>query len=205
MADSKLDHVRRVHIGGEILQVRSDAPPETIEQVAEVVDSHLRRLMASGTETDKFRLGVLVALHVAGEQFELRAERDEAITARDGILASLSEAIASRELAEAERDDALDALAKAVVERDEAFSGREDSGERDGSEAPAPTESGVLGSGIIDMFSDTAVEPPMVETPGAAQIAAERDAAVERGNALEAELSALRSRVDDLLERLEEL
>lgn len=201
MADSKLDHVRRVHIGGEVLQVRSDAPPETIEQVAEVVDNHVRRLMAAGTETDKFRLGVLVALHVAGEMFELRAERDEALAARDGILSRLSEAMAARELAEAERDEALDALARTAVERDEALS----SGHRADVPATVPGASAERDEGVLEMRFEDAPRAVSTEAPAASMLASERDEALERCAVLETELGSLHARVHDLLERLEEL
>ena len=201
MADSKLDHVRRVHIGGEVLQVRSDAPPETIEQVAEVVDNHVRRLMAAGTETDKFRLGVLVALHVAGEMFELRAERDEALAARDGILSRLSEAMAARELAEAERDEALDALARTAVERDEALS----SGHRADVPATVPGASAERDEGVLEMRFDDVPRAVPPEAPAASMLASERDEALERCAVLETELGSLHARVHDLLERLEEL
>jgi len=202
MADPRLDHVRRVHIGGEVLQVRSDAPPETIEQVAEVVDTHVRRLMAAGTETDKFRLGVLVALHVAGEMFELRSERDEALAARDGILSRLSEAIAARELAESERDEALDALARAAVERDEALASK---GARDDA-ARDSVEGGEGEEAVLEMRFDAVPESdPPVEVPATSALASERDEALERCAALETELGSLRSRVHGLLERLEEL
>lgn len=201
MADPKLDHVRRVHIGGEILQVRSDASPETIEQVAEVVDNHVRRLMAAGTETDKFRLGVLVALHVAGEAFELRTERDEAIAARDGILSRLSEALAARELAEAERDEALDALARAAVERDEAQA----SGKTSDPGASAPQDGAERDEDALEMRFDNAPESDPPAVVPASALASERDEARERCAALETELGNLRARLHGMLERLEEL
>lgn len=162
MAEAKLDHVRRVHIGGEVLQVRSDAPPETIEEVAAVVDTHVRRLQASGVETDRFRLGVLAALHVAGELFEARAARDEAVAARDGILARLAESMDSRTRAESERDAA----------RDEAIAAR-----------------------------DAACAVVKGEENGDA--AAERDAALERCEALQTELDGYRNRLENILKRLE--
>jgi len=119
MTAPKLDHVRRVHIGGEVLQVRSDADPQTIEQVAEVVDTHVRRLQAAGLETDRFRLGVLAALHVAGELFEARSERDEARAATDAALARLAEAMLERDASALERDRVRDEHGSVQAELEE--------------------------------------------------------------------------------------
>lgn len=197
MADRKLDHVRRVHIGGEVLQVRSDASPETIEEVAEVVDAHVRRLMAAGSETDRFRLGVLAALHVAGELFEARSERDEAVAARDGILAKLSENIALRERAEAGRDDVLASRAALQTERDDALARRAWlEGERDDAlEAVRRIER------EWEAAKDVG---PRLETDLSEAIAAREVAESERDQAVAA-LAALQVERDDALELRERM
>lgn len=78
MADGPLDNARRVAIGGEAFNVRSDADPETIEQVAKLVDDRLQRARAALGETDRFRAAVLAALQVAGDLLETRQELDSA-------------------------------------------------------------------------------------------------------------------------------
>lgn len=184
MADSRLDHVRRVHIGGEVLQVRSDAPPETIEQVAEVVDVHVRRIQAAGAETDRFRMGVLAALHVAGELFDARVARDEAVAARDGILGRLAEAITAREKAEAERDEALAKAASTVSIEAVPV---------DDIPATVPERDG----GVIEMRFD--------DGPAVSDLIAERDEARERCEALQAELDGLRNGLEGIMKRLEDI
>jgi|ERR1035437_2795706 cell division protein ZapA (FtsZ GTPase activity inhibitor) len=78
MADGPLDNSRRVAIGGETFNVRSDAAPETIEQVARLVDDRLQRARVALGETDRFRAAVLASLQVAGDLMETRLELDNA-------------------------------------------------------------------------------------------------------------------------------
>ena len=87
----QLEHARRVAIGGETFTVRSDAPPETIERVAQFVDQGIAAARTTLGETDRFRVAVLASLQVAGDLMEARQERDEA----RAELAALREAIAS--------------------------------------------------------------------------------------------------------------
>jgi len=76
--DGPLDNSRRVAIGGETFNVRSDAAPETIEQVAKLVDDRLQRARSALGETDRFRAAVLASLQVAGDLLETRQELDSA-------------------------------------------------------------------------------------------------------------------------------
>jgi len=78
MPDGPLDHSRRVAIGGETFNVRSDAAPETIDQVARLVDDRLQRARTALGETDRFRAAVLASLQVAGDLLETRQELDSA-------------------------------------------------------------------------------------------------------------------------------
>lgn len=78
MPDGPLDNSRRVAIGGETFNVRSDAAPETIEQVAKLVDDRLQRARSALGETDRFRAAVLASLQVAGDLLETRQELDSA-------------------------------------------------------------------------------------------------------------------------------
>jgi len=78
VGDQPLDNSRRVAIGGETFNVRSDAPPETIDQVARLVDDRLQRARTALGETDRFRAAVLASLQVAGDLLEARQELDSA-------------------------------------------------------------------------------------------------------------------------------
>ncbi|HXP90268.1 MAG TPA: cell division protein ZapA [Fibrobacteria bacterium] len=78
MADRPLDNTRRVAIGGESFNVRSDAAPETIDQVARLVDDRLQRARVALGETDRFRAAVLASLQVAGDLVETRQELESA-------------------------------------------------------------------------------------------------------------------------------
>ncbi len=75
--EPRLDHARRVAIGGESFSVRSDAPPETIEKVANYVDQRIQEARNALGETDRFRIAVLASLQVAGDLMEARQELDE--------------------------------------------------------------------------------------------------------------------------------
>lgn len=72
--EPKLDHSRRVSICGETFGIRSDAPPETIERVAKLVDDRFQRARTQMGETDRFRAAVLAGLLVAGENVETTEE-----------------------------------------------------------------------------------------------------------------------------------
>jgi cell division protein ZapA (FtsZ GTPase activity inhibitor) len=78
VADRPLDNTRRVAIGGESFNVRSDAAPETIDQVARLVDDRLQRARVALGETDRFRAAVLASLQVAGDLVETRQELESA-------------------------------------------------------------------------------------------------------------------------------
>lgn len=78
MADQPLENNRRVAIGGETFNVRSDATPETIEQVARLVDDRLQRARVALGETDRFRAAVLASLQVAGDLVETREALESA-------------------------------------------------------------------------------------------------------------------------------
>ena len=73
-----LAHARRVAIGGETFGVRSDADPDTIDQVARYVDEKLDKARQSLGETDRFRAAVLASLQVTGELWDARKELQDA-------------------------------------------------------------------------------------------------------------------------------
>lgn len=94
LSEPKLDHTRRVAIGGETFSVRSDAPPETIERVAHYVDQRISEAKAALGETDRFRVAVLASLQVAGDLMEARQELETAraeLSALRGQISSLAE------------------------------------------------------------------------------------------------------------------
>ena len=90
MAESRLDHVRRVAIGGETFSVRSDAPPETIEKVARYVDEKINQARGALGETDRFRVAVLASLQVAGDLMETRQELEAAREELDSLRGKIS-------------------------------------------------------------------------------------------------------------------
>lgn len=93
-SEPRLDHTRRVAIGGETFSVRSDAPPETIEKVATYVDQRIAEARAALGETDRFRVAVLASLQVAGDLMEARQELESAraeLEALRGRISSLAE------------------------------------------------------------------------------------------------------------------
>ncbi|MCB9496823.1 MAG: cell division protein ZapA [Fibrobacteria bacterium] len=216
MTAPKLDHARKVHIGGEVLQIRSDAPPETIEAVAEVVDNHLRRLQAAGIESDRFRLGILAALHVSGELWEARTTADEARTRADDALASLGEAVLARQDAEdalgearAQARDAIeraDALAEELEEVRRQLEAR--TGEVRSLSRSIETQAeirGAEGSEIEALrAANLALEQAVVEARGRAEAAHEgRSELLEERDALRSSREFLLGRVKEL-ERLDE-
>ena len=90
----RLDHARRVAIGGETFSVRSDASPETIEKVAHYVDDKIQQARAALGETDRFRVAVLASLQVAGDLMETRQELEaarEELESLRGKISSLAE------------------------------------------------------------------------------------------------------------------
>ena len=90
MAEPRLEHVRRVALGGETFGVRSDAPPETIEKVARYVDEKIDQARLALGETDRFRVAVLASLQVAGDLMETRQELEAARTELDSLRARIS-------------------------------------------------------------------------------------------------------------------
>lgn len=88
--EPRLDHARRVAIGGESFSVRSDAPPETIERVAHYVDESISKARAALGETDRFRIAVLASLQVAGDLMEARQELDTARNELDSLRERIS-------------------------------------------------------------------------------------------------------------------
>jgi cell division protein ZapA len=63
----------RVTIMNEEYAIRSDTSPEHTRQVAEYLDSAIRRVVDSGTVVETGRASILAALQITGELFEARA------------------------------------------------------------------------------------------------------------------------------------
>jgi cell division protein ZapA len=71
----------RVHIYGETCTVRGDgADPEYIAGLARLVDERMRELAAQSPSMTRARLALLVALNLADELMQEKAER-----AKDGV------------------------------------------------------------------------------------------------------------------------
>lgn len=69
---SDLEHTYRVNICGESLQLRSDQPPQIIEQIAGYLDSKIREVSQNTMNGDKFRLVAMAALNLAEELINVR-------------------------------------------------------------------------------------------------------------------------------------
>lgn len=63
----------RVTIMNEEYAIRSDTSPEHTRQVAEYLDSAIRRVVDSGTVVETGRASILAALQITAELFEARA------------------------------------------------------------------------------------------------------------------------------------
>jgi cell division protein ZapA len=63
----------RVTIMNEEYAIRSDTSPEHTRQVAEYLDSAIRRVVDSGTVVETSRASILAALQITAELFDARA------------------------------------------------------------------------------------------------------------------------------------
>lgn len=63
----------RVTILNDDYNVRTDTSPEHAQQVANYLDTLIRRILASGAVVESSRAVVLAALQVTGELFDARA------------------------------------------------------------------------------------------------------------------------------------
>lgn len=77
----------KVSVGGEVVQLRSDQPPEVVERVAALLNARMREADPTGVHTDKFRILALAALGVAGELYEAKAKLEENRQDRQSLLA----------------------------------------------------------------------------------------------------------------------
>jgi len=77
----------KVSVGGEVVQLRSDQPPEVVERVAALLNARMREADPTGVHTDKFRILALAALSVAGELYEAKAKLEENRQDRQNLLA----------------------------------------------------------------------------------------------------------------------
>ncbi|CAB1128411.1 Cell division protein ZapA [Candidatus Hydrogenisulfobacillus filiaventi] len=66
-----------VSIYGEDYAIRSDLPPETVEELARYVDTRMRVLAARNPHVPAGRLAILVALNCAEEVLRLEAKTEE--------------------------------------------------------------------------------------------------------------------------------
>ena len=77
----------KVSVGGEVVQLRSDQPPEVVERVAALLNARMREADPTGVHTDTFRVLALAALSVAGELYEAKVKLEENRQDRDSLLA----------------------------------------------------------------------------------------------------------------------
>ena len=67
----------KVSIAGEAVQLRSDQPPQVVEQVAGYLNGRIEEVGKGATGSDRYRVLALAALSVAGEVFELQSKLKE--------------------------------------------------------------------------------------------------------------------------------
>jgi cell division protein ZapA (FtsZ GTPase activity inhibitor) len=79
-------HAVKLTVGGEIVQLRSDQPPEVVQKLAAHLNARMREADPLGSNADKFRLLALAALSVTGELFEAKAKLEETDQARQNLL-----------------------------------------------------------------------------------------------------------------------
>ena len=79
-------HAIKLTVGGEVVQLRSDQPPEVVQKVAGYLNARMREADPLGSNADKFRLLALAALSVTGELFEAKAKLEENDQARQNLL-----------------------------------------------------------------------------------------------------------------------
>lgn len=72
-----LSQAYRVNICGESLQLRSDQPPQVIEQVASFLDKRIREISQGTMNSDKFRLVALAAMNLAEELLTVRTQLED--------------------------------------------------------------------------------------------------------------------------------
>jgi cell division protein ZapA len=66
----------RVVIAGEEFSIRSDAPPEHTQAVADYVNQTVRRILSSGPIIESHKAAVMAAMQIADELFRARADAD---------------------------------------------------------------------------------------------------------------------------------
>jgi len=76
----------KLQVGGEIVQLRSDQPPEVVQRIAAYLNARIQQADPLGSNADKFRLLALAALSVTGELFEANAKLEENDLDRQDLL-----------------------------------------------------------------------------------------------------------------------
>ncbi|MCD6023679.1 MAG: Cell division protein ZapA [Fibrobacteria bacterium] len=76
----------KLQVGGEIVQLKSDQPPEVVQKIASYLNARMQEADPLGSNADKFRLLALAALSVTGELFEAKAKLEETDQARQNLL-----------------------------------------------------------------------------------------------------------------------
>jgi cell division protein ZapA len=102
-----------VQIAGQRYQLRSDAPDETVREIASYVDGRIREVQRQTRAVDTQALAVLTALQVAEELFRERA----ALTAARAELAEARKALAEERRSVGEARKALAELKRRVREK----------------------------------------------------------------------------------------
>ena len=86
MSDTNPTYSLKLQVGGEIVQLKSDQPPEVVQKIAGYLNTRMQEADPLGSSADKFRLLALAALSVTGELFEAKAKLEENDQARQNLL-----------------------------------------------------------------------------------------------------------------------
>ena len=86
MSDTNPTYSLKLQVGGEVVQLKSDQPPEVVQKISAYLNARMQEADPLGSNADKFRLLALAALSVTGELFEAKAKLEETDQARQSML-----------------------------------------------------------------------------------------------------------------------
>ena len=73
----KVKHSTEVMILGQRYAMKSEYDPAFVAETAELVNSHMRRIMDRTSTISSIKVAVLAAMNIAGEYLKIKRERDE--------------------------------------------------------------------------------------------------------------------------------
>ncbi len=73
----KIKHSTEVVILGQRYAMKSDYDPAFVAETAELVNSHMRRIMDRTSTISSIKVAVLAAMNIAGEYLKVKKEKEE--------------------------------------------------------------------------------------------------------------------------------